>query len=357
MPDARRKHGGTFAMPTSAQSHPPQDEAFISLRQMIMGFRTTVLVHAAAELRLPDLVAQGVNRPEDIAQRLGAPGRMVSRLLRTLVSVGLFDIDAHGGLALTARSRLLCGDSRGSLRNTALFYGNPLVLESYALLSEVVRTGRSAFDLQYGRSFYDYISESPVLGPVFHDMMTDFTEQELAAVVDAYDFSQARRVVDVGGGHGSLVMVLLKIYPSLSGIVFDLAKPSEDALAGIRNAQLEARIAFEAGDFFQSVPEGGDIYLLKSIIHNWQDDDAIRILRSISAAMPPNGRLLVVERIVPQGHSASEAKLFDINMMVTAGGLERTEVEHQQLLANAGLSLTRVVPTRSYMSLIEASKP
>jgi cyclopropane fatty-acyl-phospholipid synthase-like methyltransferase len=229
-------------------------------------------------------------------------------------------------------------------------------LESYALLSEVVRAGRSAFDLRHGRSFYDYIAEEPILGPVFHGMMTDFTEQELAAIVDAYDFSHARRVVDVGGGHGGLVMVLLKIYPGLTGIVFDLAKPVDEALTEIRNARLEARIAFEAGDFFQGVPEGGDIYLLKSIIHNWQDDEAIRILRSISAAMSPNGRLLIVERVIPQGNSASEAKLFDINMMVTTGGLERTEAEHQQLLSSAGLSLTRVIPTRSYMSLIEVSK-
>src|SRR5262245_48714729 len=142
-------------MPSSTQSHASQDDAFISVRQMIMAFRTTVLVHAAVELRLPDLVAQGVNRSEEIARRLSAPGRMVSRLLRTLVSVGLFDIDADGRLALNAKSRLLRGDVLGSLRNTALFYGNPRVLESYARLSEVVRKGRSAFDLQYGQSFYD----------------------------------------------------------------------------------------------------------------------------------------------------------------------------------------------------------
>jgi hypothetical protein len=256
------------------------------------------------ELGLPDLVAQGLDRPDEIAQHLGAPSRMVSRLMRTLVSEGLFDMNADGQLALNARSQLLRGDVPGSLRNTALFYGNPRVLESYALLSEVVRAGRSAFDLRHGRSFYDYIAEEPILGPVFHGMMTDFTEQELAAIVDAYDFSHARRVVDVGGGHGGLVMVLLKIYPGLTGIVFDLAKPIDDALTEIRNARLEARIAFEAGDFFQGVPEGGDIYLLKSIIHNWQDDEAIRILRSISAAMSPNGRLLIVERVIPQGNSA-----------------------------------------------------
>ena len=343
-------------MSVPARPHIQQDESFGDVRQMIMAFRTTVLVHAAVKLRLPDLVAEGVNRPADIAQRVGAPEGTIYRLLRALVSVGLFDMNADGHVALNGRSRLLRADGPGSLRNTALFYGDPRILESYALLSEVVRAGRSAFALQYGRTFYDYIAEDPALGPTFHSMMTDFTAQELSAVVDAYDFSQARRVVDVGGGHGGLVTVLLKIYPSLSGIVFDLTKPTHDTLAEVHNAQLHDRIAFEAGDFFQGVPQGGDVYLLKSIIHNWQDEDAIRILRSISAAMPPSSRLLVVERVIPQGNAASEAKLFDINMMVTAGGLERTEAEHEQLLASAGLSLARVIPTRSYMSLIEASK-
>jgi hypothetical protein len=341
-------------MPT--HSHASQDDALASVRQMIMAFRLSALIHAAVELRLPDLVAQGVNVPEEIAQRLNAPPRTVSRLLRTLVSVGLFDLRDDGSLDLNSRSQVLRGDVPGSLRNTALFYGNPRVAQAFALLPEVVRTGRSAFDLNHGRSFYDYIADDPALGPIFHNMMTDFTELELAAIVDAYDFSHARCVIDVGGGQGGLVTVLLKVYPALAGIVFDLEKPTEDTLAKIRHERVEARITFEAGDFFQGVPKGGDVYVLKSIIHNWQDDDAIRILRKINAAMPPNGRLLVAERVIPRGNTASEAKLFDINMMVSAGGLERTEAEHQQLLASAGLSLARVVPTRSYMSLIEASK-
>lgn len=343
-------------MSDPAQSHAQQNESFVCVRQMIMAFRTTVFAHAAATLRLPVLVARGVNNPSEIAQRVDAQERSIARLLRALVSVGLFDMNADGGVLLNDKSQLLRSDVPGSLRNAALFYGDPIIMKSYALLPEVVRAGRSAFELQYERSFYDYIAEDPTVGPTFHSMMTDFTAQELAAVVDAYDFSQAQRVVDVGGGHGNLVMVLLKIYPSLCGIVFDLTKPTQNTLAEVESEGLQDRIAFEAGDFFRGVPRGGDVYLLKSIIHNWNDEDAIRILKSISAAMPSNGRLLVVERVVPPGNGASEAKLFDINMMVTAGGLERTEQEHKQLLDSAGLSLVRVIPTRTYMSLIEASK-
>ncbi len=187
-------------------------------------------------------------------------------------------------------------------------------------------------------------------------MMTDFTEQECAAVVDAYDFSKVRRVVDVGGGYGGLVTALLKKHRGLAGLVFDQAKPTDETLADIREAGLEDRIQFEEGDFFRGVPDGGEIYLLKSIIHNWHDKDAIRILASIGRAMSSGSKLLVVERVIPEGNGASEAKLFDINMMVTAGGLERTEAEHQHLLKEAGLLLTKVIPTRSYMSLVEAAK-
>jgi hypothetical protein len=200
---------------------------------------------------------------------------------------------------------------------------------------------------------YDYLHHHPAAATLFHEAMSGYSAQESAAILAAYDFSAITLVVDVGGGHGALVAALLQAHPHLSGWVFDLAPVVEGAERMLADAGVAARGTGIAGDFFAAVPSGGDLYLLKSVIHNWDDADAVRILRTCRQAMAEHARLLVVERVIPLGNTAAEAKLFDINMLVVAGGQERTEDEYRALFQAAGFDLTRIIATNSPLSLIE----
>jgi hypothetical protein len=206
----------------------------------------------------------------------------------------------------------------------------------------------------YGEPFYDYLHKHPVSAQPFHDAMTGFSEQEEAAILAAYDFSTLRSIVDVGGGQGGLALALLRKHGNLRAVIFDGTPPREDTRESFAQSGAAARATFVTGDFFTAVPQGGDLYLLKSILHNWEDAAAITILRKCREAMPQHARLLVAERVIPPGNGASEAKLFDINMLVSLGAQERTEDEYASLFDQSGLKFTRTVPTASHLSLIEA---
>jgi hypothetical protein len=216
-----------------------------------------------------------------------------------------------------------------------------------------VQTGRPAFERIHGQPFYDYLRHAPAAADQFHDAMSGLSEQESAALLAAYDFSGIATGVDVGGGHGALIAALLRHQPRLSGVVLDLPEVVAGARRLLADAGVAARASCVAGDFFTEVPCGGDVYLLKSVLHNWDDGTIVSILRRCREAMASGSRLLVIERVVPPGNGPSEAKLFDINMLVVVGGQERTEAEYRMLFQVAGFELTRVIPTGSALSLIE----
>jgi hypothetical protein len=329
-------------------------EESIRLRQLIMGFRVTQLIYVAAKLGLADHLARKPLTSPELAQALGINPGALYRLLRALASLGIFAQSNGGTFEMTPAAELLRRDKPGSLRSTAMLYGDQLLWHVYGQLSRAIETGKPAFDQVYGQSFYAYLDQHPDSAALFHDAMTGFSEQEEAAILAAYDFSAVRSIVDVGGGHGALVAALLRAHSDLQAVIFDRTPPADDALRLFSRSGRAARAKFIQGDFFDGVPPGGDLYLLKSVIHNWDDASATTILSKCHDAMPEHGRVLIAERVVPSGNLPSEAKLFDINMLVSVGGQERTEAEYAAILRGAGLELMKVVPTRSHLSLVEA---
>jgi hypothetical protein len=325
------------------------------LRQLILGFRTTQLLYVAARLGLADRLDSGPQTAQQLAPQVGAAPRALHRLLRALAGLGIFAETDGGAFTLTPAARLLQTEAPGSLRGLALLYGADWLWRAYGDLLHSVRTGAPAFAHIHGQSFYDYLQEHPAAGAVFQSAMNGYSAQEAAAILAAYDFAAARSVIDVGGGQGGLVAALLQAHPHLAGVVLDLSPAIAGAKPVLAAAGLGARATCVAGDFFTAVPKGGDLYLLKSVLHNWDDSDVVAILRNCRQAMADRARLLVIERVVPEDNGPSEAKLFDINMLVTVGGQERTEAEYRTLLDLAGLTLARVIPTNSPLSLLEAT--
>jgi hypothetical protein len=265
----------------------------------------------------------------------------------------VFAETVDGAYELTPLAECLRTDVPGSLHAVALIYGEPWLWQAYGHTLDSVRSGAPAFDGVHGESFYDYLEHHPDAGASFNDAMSGYSAEEAGAILAAYDFSDVALVVDVGGGHGALVAALLRAHPELSGIVFD--RP--DVIAGARRLLAEegvaARSTCVAGDFRAAVPGGGDVYVLKSVLHNWDDATAVQILQTCRRAMPGHARVLVAERVIPAGNAPAEAKLFDINMLVVAGGQERTEAEYGALLRAAGFQLATAIPTGSALSLIE----
>jgi hypothetical protein len=339
----------------SGAQEPPgswQDEVS-RVRQLIMGFRITQLMYVAARLSLADHLASKPQTAQELAAVVGAETRALYRLLRALASLGVFS-ESNGGLfEMTPAAELLRRDTPGSLRSTAMLYGDELLWQAYGRLSRAIETGKPAFDHVYGQPFYDYLDQHPAPAVLFHEAMTGFSELEAAAILAAYDFSSARLIIDVGGGQGALIAALLCAHSDLQAVIFDRSPPTDDARRLFALSGIAERAKFIQGDFFTAVPAAGDLYLLKSIIHNWDDAAATIILGKCRDAMPEHARLVVAERVVPVGNSPSEAKLFDINMLVSVGGQERTEAEYAALFRAAGLMLARVLPTRSHLSLIE----
>jgi SAM-dependent methyltransferase len=324
------------------------------LRHLIMGFRTTQLLYVAARLGLADRLEAGPQTAQQLAPQVGAAPRALHRLLRALAGFGIFAETDGGAFALTPAARLLQSDTPGSLRGLALLYGADWLWRAYGDLLHSVRTGTPAFVHVHGLSFYDYLQEHPAAGAVFQSAMSSMSAQEAAAILAAYDFAKAQSVIDVGGGQGALLAALLRAHPHLAGVLLDLSPAIVGAKALLGAAGLTARATCVAGDFFTAVPKGGDVYLLKSVLHNWDDSDVVCILRNCRQAMADGARLLVIERVIPAGNGPSEAKLFDVNMLVTVGGQERTEAEYRTLLDLAGLTLARLIPTSSPLTLLEA---
>jgi hypothetical protein len=332
-----------------------QDEAS-RLRQLIMGFRITQLIYVAAKLDLSEHLSRASLTAAELARKVGADADALYRLLRALASIGVYAETADARFEMTPAARLLLRNEPGSLRSTAMLYGDELIWGSFGRMSHAIETGRPAFEYVYGRPFFDYLGEHSDAGSLFHEAMTGFSEIESASIIAASDLSGVRTVVDVGGGQGALAAALLRAHPQLRAVIFDRSGPTPDTQRLFALADIAGRGEFVQGDFFARVPEGGDLYLLKSVLHNWDDTAAGVILCKCREAMPKHARLLVAERVIPQGNVPSESKLFDINMLVNVGGRERSEDEYACLLQSAGLQLTKVTPTTSHLSLIEAAR-
>jgi hypothetical protein len=339
---------GLFAPPTE---QPPA----VAMLQLTMGALVSQAVSVIARLGVADVLAAGPQPVEQIAQRVGAHRSALYRVLRALGDVGVVAELENRQFALTPLSELLRSDVPGSLRGWATMVGMPFHRYPWTDLYETVLTGESAFDRVHGTKVFDYLAEHPEDAAIFDAAMTSISTNESVSIAKAYDFSRFNTIVDVGGGRGGLLAAILAANPHLQGVLFDVptvVAGIDDELAA---AEVVGRCEVVSGDFFDSVPDGADAYLLSAIIHDWDDDQAVQILRTCRAAMTDSACMLLAEIVLPEGPAPSIGKLADLEMLVmTAGGRQRTEAELCALLGRAGLRLTRTIPSTSMVSLVEA---
>jgi hypothetical protein len=322
---------------------------------MLSGYWVSQALYVAAKLGLADLVKSGPQTAAEIAKASGAESGSLFRLLRALASLGVFAETADGRFEQTPLSAALQSGAPESKRALAIMMGEEHYRAWGGLLGSV-ETGKPAFELLYGMPIFDFLAGHPEQAAIFDEAMTGIHGQEAAAILDAYDFTGIERLVDIGGGNGSQLVAILERYPQLQGTLFDLPGVVDRANARIQAAGLAQRVHLVAGDFFHSVPPGADAYLLRHIIHDWDDSKAISILQNIHEALTDDGRVLVVESIIPRGNEPSFAKLLDLTMLVIPGGLERTKAEYELLFGRAGFRLAHVTPTSQEISIIEARK-
>lgn len=327
-----------------------QSEARQRLLQLTTGYSTTLAIFAAAELGVPDLIASNVNSIKDLTQATATNPAALYRFMRFLVSVGIFDY-ADGTYRLTPMGQLLRTDVDGSRRANARILGR--FLPAWLEILHSLRTGKSGFSKVYNMDFFDYFAARPDEAEMFDIVMGEVHGPESAAISLAYDFASFRCVMDVGGGNGSQLMDILKVNPTIKGVVFDRPDVAQRTDSLIAKLGLSNRCRTISGNFFESVPTGADLFLLRHVLHDWNDDDAVSILHNCQRALPKNGRILVAEMIVPNDNQPSPAKLFDLSMLVLVGGLERTEDEYRRLFDRAELSITNIIPTESPTNLIE----
>jgi precorrin-6B methylase 2 len=337
--------------PNEPPSHQASDREI--LIQMISGSLVAQLVHVAARLGIADLLADGAKSSEELASRVGAHPRSLYRALRALASLGLFAETPDGRFELTPLALPLQAGAPESLRALAIAWGDTF-WPCYGELLHSVSTGDVAFQHVHGMGVFAYLQQHPRAGEVFNEAMTNLTRPHAAAVLAAYDFADITTLADIGGGNGSLIAAILAAYPRMRGIIFDQQTVLDSARRTLEREGILPRCTLTAGDFFQSVPQGCDAYVLKDIIHDWEDERAVVILENCRQAMRAGGKLLLVERAVPTGNAPAAGKLIDVAMLAITGGCERTEAEYRDLLARAGLHLTQVVPTPSEMVVVEA---
>lgn len=333
-----------------------QHQTAQTLMQMVNGFWVSQMIGVAARLRIADLVADEPKSAAELAETTGTHALSLYRLLRSLASVGVFAEDEQGRFRLTPLAEGLRMDVPGSLRDWTIFFTSEYVWRPWGNLLYSVTTGETAFSQIYGTSNWEYRTHHPAANAVFNAAMTAMAAVRTAAVLAAYDFSGIDTLVDVGGGQGATIAAILRTNPTMQGVLFDLPHVVSGAGPLLESAGVAERCKIVGGDFFEAVPSGGDAYLLTKVIHDWDDTQATAILSSCRRAIRADGKLLVVDAVVPAGNNPHPGKLSDMNMLViNAGGRERTEAEFEALLKAAGFRLTRIVSTRGESSVIEGA--
>ena len=334
--------------PTTTPALPPP----IVVLQMIGGYWISRMLYVATDLGVADLIDERPRPASELAAATDTHPRALYRLLRALAGVGIFVEDETGNFHLTPIGATLRRNAPDSMRAMVLSELGGEHFDAWTNLAQSVRTSEIAFDHKYGKDVWAYYAETPDRAAIFNESMTNVSENTNAAVVAAYDFSAINKLVDVAGGHGSLLAGILNANPQLHGVLFDQPHVVNGAAAKL--AGLADRCEIVGGNMFEEVPSGADAYLMKWIIHDWNDERSLVILKNIHRAMTENGKLLLVEMVVPPGNDMDFSKLLDVNMLVMTGGCERTEAEYTELLAQAGFKLTRIVPTAGPASVIEA---
>lgn len=323
------------------------------LLRMMTGYWVTQALYVAAKLGIADLLSDGPLSCDDLAGRTCTHPSSLRRVLRALASVGVFSEVVPTRFALTPQAALLRSGDPHSVRALAIMYGEEQY-RAWADLLYSVRTGQPAFEHQFGMDVFAYFAKNPQASAVFNEAMTGLTIQGADSVAATYDFSSFATIVDVGGNRGTVIAAILQRYSGIRGILFDRPHVVASADEVLTTAGIENRCTIVGGDFFESVPAGGNAYLLASILHDWDDERCVEILRRCRQVMPANGRLLVVELVLPPGDEPFVGKWVDLHMLVMASGRERTEEEYGKLFLVAGFHLNRVHPLPNGQSIVEA---
>ncbi|RMH22149.1 MAG: methyltransferase [Acidobacteria bacterium] len=336
---------GAGAMPPQAQ-----------LAQLINGYLNTQLIYVVAKLGVPDLLKDGAKTSAELAARTGAHAPTLRRVMRGLVRCGLVVEDPEGRYSLTPVGACLQSDARGSMRDLAIANGEDCYAAWEGLLG-AVRSGDTPFDRVHGKPFFAYLEQNRDAGNRFDGFMAAMAAETARAVVEVCDFSPYHRIVDVGGGRGVVLGSILAATPGSVGVLYDRAAVVAAARDALESLGVASRCRVEEGNFFVAVPPGGDAYVLAQILHDWDDERSIQILRNCRAAMDDHARLFVVERIMPDHADPSSSDVIDMDlvMLVLLGGRERTAAELRDLLHAGGFRLERIVTTSSPQSVLEAS--
>jgi hypothetical protein len=324
------------------------------MTQLIYGFAPSQAIAVAAQLGLADLLKEEAKSIGELAGTTKAHASSLRRLLRALTSLGIFAEDVDDRFRQTPRSELLRSDHPRSVRTYAMMFGSELLWRPWGELHSAVMTGRSGFEHVFHASFFEHTSAHPGDAELFNAAMTSSSAIDAAGVVAAYDFSRFERIVDVGGGHGGLLHAILSANPKLRGVLFDQREVVAGAVI-LRSGALAARCEIASGDFFQSVPNDADAYIMRGVMHDWSDDEALKILKNCREAIRRDGRLLIVDSVLRPSNEPDFGKFRDLNMLVLlSGGRERTQAEFAELLAKAGFSLSSVILTSGMSSIVES---
>ena len=342
-----------MSAPANQQTNQQNQDAQIQMLQIISGFWISRAVYVIAKLGIPDLLKPGPKTADELAATTNMHAPSLFRILRALASVGVLN-SADGRFALTPLSETLVTDAPGSLRWFAVSELGQEHYPAWGNLMHSVKTGEIAFDHFFGMDAWKYFQQNPEDAEVFNNSMSAMTAAANEAILSLYDFSGFTKIVDLGGGHGGLITSILKANPELKGVLFDAPTVIEGARSKIEAAGLADRCETIAGDFFKSVPAGGDAYIMKWIIHDWNDELATTILKNCRNQIPANGKLILVDCVVPETDEPHFSKFIDLNMLVMTGGKERTAREFEKLLEGAGFRLSRLIPTDLPTSIVEA---
>jgi O-methyltransferase/methyltransferase family protein len=334
----------------SPQAPPPQAQ----LMQMAMGFTSTFLLRVAAQMRLADHLADGPKTADQLAALTNTHSPALYRVLRTLASLGIFSEDEAHQFFLTPLAEPLRSNVPGSVRTSILSITGDIFVIPWSKLLYSVQTGQPSFDNHYGVPFFDHLKTAPQEATMFSDLLIGINSGDAPAVAAAYDFSAFTNIADIGGSTGHMLTTVLASHAGPRGTLFDLPHIESGAIELIRARDLADRVTFVPGSFFETIPSGGDLYMLSHVIHDWSEDQCLTILANCHRAMSPASRLLVIETVLSEGNAFHPGKMLDITMLTLAGGQERSEPEYRALLAKANFKLIRVIPTNSPVSIVEA---
>ena len=337
-----------------APVHLPPDA---QLLQLGMGAFVSQAIYVAAKLGIADLVADGPQTISYLAEKTVSEERALHRLLRACASVGVFAETSSKTFANTPMTEFLRSDNPRSIRDMVIWMNEEPHWRVYGNLLYSVKTGKPAWDVVHGEPVFPYLFNTNIeLGEIFNRAMTSFSHQTIGPILEAYDFSNAGTIADIAGGHGHFLAAVVATNPNVNGVLFDLPTVLEGATDALERYDVKDRVELVEGDFFEEIPVKADIYMLKHIIHDWYEDQCQTILRNIRENMLDDGKILIIDSVLPEDNSPHFGKILDLEMLLSPGGVERTESEFAQLLADSGFKLNRIIPTKGPMSIVEAVK-